>query len=208
MKENRNDKKNKKIHTRPPDIRAIKEREILSKALREGDGEAFGNFYVNNADSLITFLTRIIGNEEDAKEVVQDTFVMLWENCESINPHTTIEGFLFGTAKNLAFRMIRARGRESDFNREIGMMQEEYADLADGELITEEMALLIDSVVKRMPPKRREVFELSRNEGLTYNEIAERLDITYGTVRTHIEAAKSEIRSVLSIALAILLIFH
>jgi RNA polymerase sigma-70 factor (ECF subfamily) len=167
-------------------------------AIKSGDEQAFSSFYMGYADSLIHFLTRITGNSEDAEEVTQEAFATLWERRETLDPHTSLYGFVYGMARNMAFRMLRAKVTENKKAGERSYDVNEYASLADEGLITTETSLLLEEVVRNMPDQRRRVFELSRKEGLSYNEIAREMGISLNTVRTHMTFALKELRAALA----------
>jgi RNA polymerase sigma-70 factor (ECF subfamily) len=167
-------------------------------AIRSGDQEAFGAFYMGYADSLIRFLTRVTGSAEDAKEVVQETFASLWEQRESLAPHTSLYGFVYGMARNMAFRMLRSRNAETKKSHEHSLTSPTLAGLADEGIITLETSLLLEEVIRNMPPQRRRVYELSRKEGMSYNEIAREMGISLNTVRTHMTFALKELRAALA----------
>lgn len=194
-------KENKKHELHKPLIsdnrkkEARTEQKHLIAAIRRGDGEAFGHFYLHYADKLIGVLTKLLGNEEDAREIVQDTFVMLWETRDTLDVHSSLDGFVYGVARNLALKMIRSKNKRLELDHDLFLAREEFGDLTDDGIISKETSIIINMVFKSMPVQRRRVFEMSRNEGLSYNEIADKLGITYNTVRWHIEAAKKEIAS-------------
>ncbi len=167
-------------------------------AIRSGDEKAFSTFYMGYADSLIHFLTRITGNSDDAKEVTQEAFAMLWEKRATLDPHTSLYGFVYGMARNMAFRMLRNKTAESKKADERTYDVNEFAGLADEGLITAETSLLLEEVIRNMPDQRRRVFELSRKEGLSYNEIAREMGISLNTVRTHMTFALKELRAALA----------
>jgi RNA polymerase sigma-70 factor (ECF subfamily) len=167
-------------------------------AIKSGDEGAFSSFYMGYADSLIHFLTRITGSSEDAKEVTQEAFATLWEKRSTLDPHTSLYGFVYGMARNMAFRMLRAKTTESRKADERTYDVNEFAGLADEGLITTETSLLLEEVIRNMPDQRRRVFELSRKEGLSYNEIAREMGISLNTVRTHMTFALKELRAALA----------
>jgi RNA polymerase sigma-70 factor (ECF subfamily) len=167
-------------------------------AIRSGDQEAFSAFYMGYADSLIHFLTRITGSSDNAREVAQEAFATLWERRDTLDPHTSLYGFVYGMARNMAFRMLRGRTAENKRSHEHSLLAPQYADVADQGIITLETSLLLEEVVRNMPAQRRRVFELSRKEGLSYNEIARELGISLNTVRTHMTFALKELRAALA----------
>jgi RNA polymerase sigma-70 factor (ECF subfamily) len=167
-------------------------------AIRNGDEEAFSAFYMGYADSLIHFLTRITGNLDDAQEVAQEAFATLWEKRATLDPHTSLYGFVYGMARNMAFRMLRGTTTEAKKSQEHSLFAPQYADVADQGIITLETSLLLEEVIRNMPAQRRRVFELSRKEGLSYNEIAREMGISLNTVRTHMTFALKELRGALA----------
>ncbi len=179
--------------------------QALISAIRDGDGNAFNAFYIGYGDSLIHVLTKILGNVEDAEEVMQDAFLSLWENREKLDENRSLKGYVGTTARNLAVNMIRSRYKHVESSADIQLYYNEFADDADSTFISRETEILIAHAVRRMPAQRRRVFEMSREEGLTHNEIAERLNISRNTVITHLNRAKEEIRSALISALLLII---
>jgi RNA polymerase sigma-70 factor (ECF subfamily) len=167
-------------------------------AIKSGDAGAFSAFYMGYADSLMHFLTRITGSSDDAKEVTQEAFATLWERRETLDPHTSLYGFVYGMARNMAFRMLRTRTIENKKSIEERFDAPQFAGLADEGIISLETSLLLEEVIRNMPAQRRRVFELSRKEGLSYNEIAQEMGISLNTVRTHMTFALKELRAALS----------
>lgn len=167
-------------------------------AIRSGNAEAFSAFYMGYADSLIHFLTRITGSSDDAREVTQEAFATLWETREKLDPHTSLYGFVYGMARNMAFRMLRTRSVETRKTGEHAADAPQFAEFADEGIITLETSLLLEEVIRNMPTQRRRVFELSRKEGMSYNEIAREMGISLNTVRTHMTFALKELRAALA----------
>jgi RNA polymerase sigma-70 factor (ECF subfamily) len=167
-------------------------------AIKSGDAAAFSAFYMGYADSLIHFLTRITGNSEDAREVTQEAFATLWERRETLDPHTSLYGFMYGMARNMAFRMLRTKTIENKKSMDERFDAPQFAGLADENLISMETSLLLEEVIRNMPAQRKRVFELSRKEGMSYNEIAQEMGISLNTVRTHMTFALKELRAALS----------
>ncbi len=176
-------------------------------AIRSGDSNAFSAFYHDYAGSMIKLLTRVLGNRADAEEVTQEAFAWLWEHRETLNPHTSLKGYAAGTAKHMAFRLLREKRADRIKENEFRYLRSEHSELADSALISEETEILISNTILNMPPQRRKIFEMSRKEGLSYNEIADRLGISYNTVKFHMQAALADIRAAI-VSLLVILLFR
>lgn len=177
----------------------------LTAAIRAGDCEAFNAFYLGYGDSVVRFLTKILCNLEDAKEVTQETFIELWENREKLNPQTSLNYYVVGIARNLAINLLRSKSKFPEADTDLQFYRGELAGYADEGLVAKEIDILYKEALRRMPTQRRRIFEMSREENLSYNEIAERLDISYNTVKFHMQAALNDLRSALAVALFLLL---
>ncbi len=188
--------------------RTVKDADIdkVVAAIRRGDSEVFAAFYHDYAGSMVNLLTRVLGNRADAEEVTQDAFAYIWEHRETLDPHTSLKGYAAGMAKNMAFKMLRNKHAVDTKNDNLKYtVAADYAESPDSELISKETEILISDAIRNMPPKRRQIFEMSRDEGLSYNEIAVRTGISYNTVKFHMQAALADIRSVLVSVLVMLL---
>lgn len=176
-------------------------------AIRRGDSAAFSTFYHDYAGSIIMLLTRVLGNKADAEEVTQDAFAFLWENRETLDPHTSLKGYAAGTARNMALRLLRQKRTAEGKYKELTLSPPDHTESPDSELISQETEILIRNAIRNMPPKRRQIFEMHRNEGLSYNEIAVRMNISYNTVKFHMQAALADIRTAL-VSLLLMLLFR
>ena len=182
---------------------AGKNPEALIAAIRGGDADAFANYYLGYSHSLTKLLVNLLNNEDDANEIVQETFARLWEKRKTFDPHTSLNGFVAGTARHLAMDFLREKQKGIEVTN-LHFMRSEYADLADDGMLAEELTLLVEAALAIMPPQRRKVFEMSRKEGLTHNEIAKQLGLSYSTVKNHIFCALKDIRSILGAFIVIL----
>lgn len=164
------------------------------RQLQEGNESAFTAIYEQYWATLFKYVIRILPEENEVADVVQETFVTFWELRNRLAKVRSIKAYLFIMARNLAFRRFRENLRQEtagehlvEFyaNTEVSMeLTIELKDLAD----------LIDAEIGRLPEKMREVFVLSRKEHLSYQEIAERLEISDETVKKQISRALKYLR--------------
>ena len=177
----------------------------MLKALRDGDHQAFQVVYLHYATPIKDFLTVLTRSEEDAREITQDVFANIWEKRDQIDPEKSIKGYLYTSARNAALKLFEHR-KVRDKYAETSSYSSDEALFSDEILIAEETRILIEIAVSRMPPQRKKIFELSREEGLKSTEIAERLNLSRHTVDNHLAAAKKDIKEFISALILLLMI--
>jgi len=164
----------------------------LSRAIREGDRTAFKNFYDLNYASLYRFLVGRGIRHDEAEDLIQKAFILIWEKRETIDESKSLKAFLF----QIAYRqMLNHLEYQSKFKDE---------DLQDMEMITKNPVDDIDyprllnfvkKVILQMPEKRRMVFELCFMKQFTYKEAADALEVSVKTVENHMALAFKDLRS-------------
>ncbi len=175
----------------------------LFEAIRNGDEVAFSEYYEGVQGTLVHFITRLIGDEDEAVNIAHDAFIKLWENREQID---RFNGFVYTAATNTSLNMLKRKQVHAKYVNEQMFVKDGEVAAADQPVIYDELLANIENIIDRMPPQRRRVFRMSRDENLTYSEIAERLNISYNTVKEHMQLALSELRStVISVAILFLL---
>lgn len=175
----------------------------LFEGIRNGDEVSFAHYYENSIDRLIYHIQAVTRDMEEARNIAQDTFVKLWQQREEIKQ---FDGFLFTTATNAALNALKKKQVQSRYSNEQQYLQDAADHSADARIVAKETELRIRQAILNMSPQRRKVFELSRENNLTYNEIAERMGLSYNTVKNYMSAALEEIRSAI-IMILLLVVF-
>ena len=165
------------------------------------DHNSFEKLFRSFFPPLMVFAKKILVDEDDAREVVQQVFISVWEKRQEIDLSTSLKSYLFTSVHNRSLNMLRDRKKFSPA---------QVPDVAgdwDVSSVIESMELeeKIMEVIGSLPGKCREIFELSRFEGLKYSGIAERLKISPKTVENQMSKALKILREKLSKYLAILL---
>lgn len=166
-------------------------------ALRNGDHDAFRYIYLHYRKSMTDFLFMLLRNREDAEEITQDIFTMLWENRSSIDGIKSFRSYLYTSARNRAFKLLEHKKVINKYNDFKVNMTIDYGDSPDEIVVSKETAVLISIALEHMPSQQRRVFEMSRFDGKSDDEIAESLSISKRTVQTHLYKARKEIRELL-----------
>ena len=148
---------------------------------------------------LIGTLYYIVGNAEEARDVLQEAFLKCWRNRSSIKEITNLRGWVFRIAVNTA-----RDHRKSAWNRKRQTLPDEVPVVADSmppeqELMQDEQVRQLRSAVMRLRPEEQEVFLLRQNGEMTYEAIAEAVAIPIGTVKTRMRSALKQLRESLGV---------
>lgn len=167
-------------------------------SLREGDHKAFEYVYLHYSDALTQFLTSLMQCREEAREITQEVFITLWEKRKLFDPEKGLRRYIYQLAKFYAlnhFDRQKVREKFEEFVRKGDV----YDLAADDIMQAEETALLIAYALERMPERQREIFQMSREQKMSYEEIAQKLGISVNTVKFHMKNALKELREMLAI---------
>lgn len=172
--------------------------ETTLEALRNGDHKAFEEVFLANFDKVKYFLNGFLKSESEAEELSQDIFVKLWINRLSIDPEKSFNTYLYTIARNAALNHLKRKLIEERFKDSRHDFEWEASDSSEDILFAREISLLIEMAVCKMPIQRKKIYQMSRNEGLSNQLIAEQLGISKKTVENQLSMALQEIRRVIS----------
>jgi RNA polymerase sigma-70 factor, ECF subfamily len=172
------------------------ERELLLRLI-EGDGIAFEKIYYLYVERVYYFALRYLRSAADAEEMVQEVFTKIWESRKNINVDLSFSGYLLTTTKNTIFNDHRKNVNHQAYcNYIITYLQKSMQSVED-ELIYNDLMDLLNKTISELPPKRKEIFKMSRYQGMPYKEISKKLSISEKTIETHIRLALRDIKGVL-----------
>lgn len=164
---------------------------ILLKNLRDGDSAAFEVLMLHYLDPLVKFLTVLTGEVYKAEEAAQETFIILWENRQKIDPEKNIKSYIYTIAKRTSITHYRNLAKQEQIMSDVPQL--EYSQTGEDDLIMRETELLIEIIIAKMPTLRKKAYELSE-QGLTNEEIAKKLNITKQAVAVHLSRARQQIK--------------
>jgi RNA polymerase sigma-70 factor (ECF subfamily) len=177
-----------------PSNQANKEKELLSQ-IADGSEPAFRMFYDLYWEKLYNYLMRIIKSPEIAEEIVIDIFLKLWTGRELLQDIRHLDNFLRKVAYNKAMDFFKIASRDTQLKRVIAhKMAAEEPTGADYRLLDKESQNILQQAIRQLSPQRGLIFRLSREEGLTHDEIAQQLNLSRNTVRNSIAEALKTIR--------------
>ncbi len=166
------------------------------EGLKNGDRKIFEEIFNTWYEPLSRYCIIRTGNQEEAEEIVQDIFVKLWIKREELTITTSLKSYLYRMALNkIINHQEHLKVRLS--HQEHEMAKSNSSDSYGSDIHQKEIQSLVALGVDDMPPKRRMVYEYSRKEGLTYAEIAGKMNISVKTVEAHLSAALEHLRKYL-----------
>lgn len=169
------------------------EEKDLFEKIKKSDEKAFEFLFHKYYGILCSFAIKIINDDVAAEEIVQDFFVKLWEKREQVFIETSVKNYFFRSVKNLCLNLIQHN--KTKIKHAQILLSEIENNLSDENNYPEvDLFLKIEESINSLPEKRQEIFRLSREEGLKYHEIANKLNISIKTVETQISLAIKTLR--------------
>lgn len=165
----------------------MEEKELIL-LLKQGNKEAFTTLYEQYWRKVYNFSRLYLLNQRSAEEIVQEVFIKVWEAREFMRENDNFKGLLFIITRNLIFNRHRKNLNEDYYKVTVLSAMEEPYDVEE-EIEANNLREYIDALIEELPPKRREIFNLSRKEHKTYKEIALALHISEKTVENQISEA-------------------
>ena len=178
---------------------AYNPRELLIR-IAEDDTKAFTQLFDQYWLQVFAHVRNYIKNRSQAEDLTQDIFFGIWLNRTKLATVEDFEPWLHVVTRNRTISGLRKLLKEPD-NGISGIVPELAAmpgDTPANQLDLKQSRELLQQAINQLPPRRRQVFQLSRQEGLTHQEIAEQLQISKSTVNEHITEALSFLKTKLA----------
>jgi RNA polymerase sigma-70 factor (family 1) len=171
----------------------------LVMALRTGSEPAFRELFNRYADKVFRYVMRFVTAGPVAEELVQDVFIKVWNYRENLDASQSFNNFLFRITKNHILNHLRDMQRDVARNKEYRLSLSSFHNAVEESLIHEEYIALANKAIALLPDKRRSIFIMSRLEGMSYEQIAQALDISKDTVRLQMIKSIKSIREYLKL---------
>jgi len=169
--------------------------------LKLGNHVAYAELYNRYKNQLYLHAYRMLHNDEEAKDVVQDMFAAIWLKKDTLIIPSAVDAYLYGAIRNRILNFIAHQKVISKYTDSITHFVETERSETDENYREKELIAIIEKEIALLPPKMREVFELSRNKELSYKQIAEQLGISDKTVKKQINKAIKVLRHKINLSL-------
>lgn len=145
---------------------------------------------------MCCYVYRLLGEKEDAEDVVQDLFLTLWNNRKKIAIGENVSGYLYKMARNLALNHIRT---QTNYKTVLENREEQLSYYEENPLETEEFRMALYDCINLLPGRCKEVLLLHRVKGLKQKEIADQLSISVKTIKNQIWASLQRLKKCLKV---------
>jgi RNA polymerase sigma-70 factor (family 1) len=174
----------------------ISDKISLFKRISEGDKEAFDIFFESYYLKLIHFAQIFVDSEQQAEDIVSEVLTNILINRKKIFVLENFDAYLYSSVKNKALSLVKRRKVADDYSKHVCNTEQNNFTFVDPHdlLVEKEFNSLIFKVIDGLPPKRKMVFQLIREEGFSYRQVAELLDISDRTVEVHLKLAIKSLR--------------
>lgn len=163
--------------------------EELAALLHKGDHKAFSVIFDRFYGLLFVHACKLLQDEDEAKDVVQELFGMIWLKRNSLTVNGSLSAYLYASTRNIVLNQIARKKVKNRYLETLGefIMQEDYH--TDFYVRERELKRVIEKEIAALPQKMSEIFKLSRTECLSHKEIASRLHLSELTVKTQVKRA-------------------
>lgn len=171
-----------------------KDERKMVELLKDSDHEAFNGLFRLYSSKVYRFSIGYLKSKEEAEEIVQDTFFKIWQNRSTINTSYSFGGFLFTIAHNLILNRIRKVRNQFALQNHLRINDLTECNPTEDKIRQDDLELIRQTVLSELPRKRRIIFQLIRESEMSYQQVAEKLNISVKTVEAQMTEALKHFR--------------
>lgn len=174
--------------------------DVLLERLAQDDPHAFSALFHRYWEPLFVNVVKIVQNEAEAEDVVQEIFLSLWNRRKEVSIDGSPAAYLHTAARYKSINYIRKNITKHNYLAILSETAVHSTSLSpEMQMQFKELQNVLNTTIQNLPPKMKEAYQLSRKENLSHNEIAEKMGISSETVKKHIQRALQIIKEALSL---------
>jgi len=170
----------------------------LIALMKDDSRQAFSELYIRYYDPLYYYCRKYLNDDTEAEDIVQDIFMHLWDTRDTLTITSSFSGYIYTAAHNRMLKVVRQIEVHMRYAQQILQHAKEDTNETEDSIIDDDYAALLNKMMAMLTPKQKEIFRLSRIDGLSYIEIAERLQISVPAVQKHVSNALEKIKRYLT----------
>ncbi|WP_316788298.1 RNA polymerase sigma-70 factor [Pedobacter frigoris] len=163
-----------------------------------GDSRAFSIFFHRYSPKVYTYALKIVKSESLAEEITQEVFVKIWNLGQQLTSIENLDAYLRVITKNHTLKVLRRLALEVRTNKIMADDYRENHNDTEEYIIFKDSEKILNQAIEKLPPQQKLVYHLCHQEGLKYEEAAEKLNISRLTVKTHMQHALRFLRNYVS----------
>lgn len=168
--------------------------QLLVSELKNHNENAFRKLFDLYYQDIYGYSISLLKSKDLAEENVQEVFLKVWLHRENLNIEQSFKSYLFTIARNQAFNSLNKASNDEILKEEIFYSSQKSYDQGDYSVRESDCKKLKKEAIKQLPPKRKQIFKMSRKQGKTYEEISQELGISVNTVKSQMSKALESLR--------------
>jgi RNA polymerase sigma-70 factor (ECF subfamily) len=173
----------------------IQDDKVLVAEFLKGNVRSFDLLHEKYSERLYGFTFKLLKNKEDALDIVQETFLKIWQKRRELDEDKSFKSFLFTISYNIIMDQLRKRLNDNNYLEFLKQNFKLEQSISENEADFNILEKQIQSFIGQLPLRRQEIYRMSREKGYSNNEIAEKLSISVKTVETQINLAVKFMKS-------------
>lgn len=161
----------------------------LLELLKLGDTNAYQQLYHKYHAALYAYILRFVKIPELSEDLLQEVFIKIWEIRATVDPSLSFQAYLYRISRNRVFKLIKKIAADDKLRMEVAYHINAEVKGVDVQLQWKLYEQILQTAVNKLPPQRRNIFKLCRNEGKKYEEVAAELHISRNTIKEHMVLA-------------------
>lgn len=166
----------------------------LLEEIARGNENAFRTLYDGYFHRISAYIFKLCKSPAATEEIVQDIFLKIWENRQSLVSVNTPEAYIFSMVRNKTIDYLRRLAKETNLIHVLKEQVQASSNEIEDKLNAEDLHCLIEEALQQLSSQKREIFRLSRTEGLDHDEIAEAMHLSKSTVKNHLSQTLQHVR--------------
>jgi len=166
----------------------------LLALVKKGDEAAFKVCYERFRPLIFRYALRICKSADAVEEIVQNVMLKVWLQRAQLNTELNFKGWIARVSANESFDFLKKLAREKALGEKVWLNMQGQQLYSEDEYVLKDYLKLVENAISKLPPQQQKVYRLSREQYLTYDQIADQLNISSNTVRNHIAIALETIR--------------
>ncbi|MGZ8556900.1 MAG: RNA polymerase sigma-70 factor [Chitinophagaceae bacterium] len=175
-------------------IAANYEEKVLLALIANGDRKAFAQIYIGYLNNLHRYIFLFTKSKEETEEILQEIFIKIWENREKLSEIDSFKNYLFRVAKNKLLDKVRQLQIRQRVHLEIKRSRLFSENITSDQCAYREYYKVVQQAIEKLPPKRKLIFRLNIENGLSQEEIATQLHISKSVVQKQIYRASDFVK--------------